>query len=98
MAEMAGEQERALRRLVSSTDTGTPDGTEIDVGALLRKRASDRVSVSVPAQPCCWTRRADRAVAAAVSTRWTTSGARRAGRPRLHPARGPRRLGHGECA
>jgi signal transduction histidine kinase len=51
LAELAGEQERALRRLVSSTDTETSDGTETDVGALLRRRASDRVSVSVPAEP-----------------------------------------------
>jgi len=51
LAELAGEQERALRRLVSSTDTETPAGELTDVGALLRKRASDLVSVSVPADP-----------------------------------------------
>jgi signal transduction histidine kinase len=50
LAELAGEQERALRRLVSSTDA-EPMGTMADVGALLRRRASDRVSVSVPADP-----------------------------------------------
>jgi len=50
LAELAGEQERALRRLVSSADE-TPVGEETDVGALLRKRASDLVSVSVPAEP-----------------------------------------------
>lgn len=51
LAELAGEQERALRRLVSSADTETPAGEMTDVGALLRKRASDVVSVSVPAEP-----------------------------------------------
>jgi signal transduction histidine kinase len=52
LAELAGEQERALRRLVSSADTDTPPAGELtDVGALLRKRASDLVSVSVPADP-----------------------------------------------
>ncbi|MGZ5364267.1 MAG: MacS family sensor histidine kinase [Mycobacterium sp.] len=51
LAELAGEQERALRRLVSSADTETPAGEMTDVGALLRKRASDLVSVSVPADP-----------------------------------------------
>ena len=51
LAELAGEQERALRRLVSSADTETPAGEKTDVGALLRKRASDLVSVSVPADP-----------------------------------------------
>jgi len=51
LAELAGEQERALRRLVSSADAETPAGEMTDVGALLRKRASDLVSVSVPADP-----------------------------------------------
>ncbi|HJT93620.1 MAG TPA: DUF5931 domain-containing protein [Mycobacterium sp.] len=51
LAELAGEQERALRRLVSSADAEPRDGETTDVGALLRRRASDRVSVSVPADP-----------------------------------------------
>ena len=50
LAELAGEQERALRRLVSSADAERV-GEMTDVGALLRQRASDRVSVSVPADP-----------------------------------------------
>jgi signal transduction histidine kinase len=49
LAELAGEQERALRRLISSGDTKA--GALTDIGALLRQRASDRVSVSVPADP-----------------------------------------------
>lgn len=53
LAELAGEQERALRRLVSSADaeTGVRATTQTDVGGLLRQRASDRVSISVPATP-----------------------------------------------
>jgi signal transduction histidine kinase len=51
LAELAGEQERALRRLVSSADAEPRAGAMTDVGALLRRRASDRVSVSVPADP-----------------------------------------------
>ena len=51
LAELAGEQERALRRLVSSADAEPRLGELTDIGALLRQRASDRVSVSVPAEP-----------------------------------------------
>ncbi|MFY9917066.1 MAG: DUF5931 domain-containing protein [Mycobacterium sp.] len=51
LAELAGEQERALRRLVSTADAEPRLGELTDVGALLRQRASDRVSVSVPADP-----------------------------------------------
>lgn len=51
LAELAGEQERALRRLVSSVDAEPAQPGTADVGALLRKHASDRVSVSVPAEP-----------------------------------------------
>jgi signal transduction histidine kinase len=51
LAELAGEQERALRRLVSSAEAEPRTGAMADVGALLRRRASDRVSVSVPADP-----------------------------------------------
>ncbi len=51
LAELAGEQERALRRLVSSAQTEPRSGAMTDVGALLRRRASERVSVSVPADP-----------------------------------------------
>ncbi|WP_029115615.1 MacS family sensor histidine kinase [Mycobacterium sp. URHB0044] len=54
LAELAGEQERALRRLVSRGSTDPPVGsatTTTDLSALLRARASDRVSVSLPATP-----------------------------------------------
>jgi signal transduction histidine kinase len=51
LAALAGEQERALRRLVSTADAEPRTGAKTDVGALLRQRISDRVSVSVPADP-----------------------------------------------
>jgi signal transduction histidine kinase len=51
LAELAGEQERALRRLVSAPDPEAHTGGVTDIGALLRSRASDRVSVSLPAEP-----------------------------------------------
>jgi signal transduction histidine kinase len=51
LAELAGEQERALRRLVSDADTADALGADADIGAMLRRRASDRVSVSLPPDP-----------------------------------------------
>ncbi|MFC4742242.1 MacS family sensor histidine kinase [Gordonia hankookensis] len=60
LAELAGEQERALRKLVSDADrigisrTGiSRTGTErtADLGAILRRSATERVSVSAPATP-----------------------------------------------
>ncbi|MGE2834588.1 MacS family sensor histidine kinase [Mycobacterium sp. SMC-4] len=52
LAELAGEQERALRRLVSATGERSTDGAAAaDVGVMLRRCASDRVSVAVPAEP-----------------------------------------------
>ncbi|MDO3398481.1 DUF5931 domain-containing protein [Mycolicibacterium neoaurum] len=53
LAEAAGEQERALRRLLSTEDTlvaHAPTAAS-DLGALLRRHGADRVSVSVPAAP-----------------------------------------------
>lgn len=51
LAELAGEQERALRRLVSANEPASRDGPATDLAAMLRRKASDRVSVSVPADP-----------------------------------------------
>lgn len=51
LAELAGAQERALRRLVSAGDTEARHAGSADLGALLRRRACDHVSVSVPADP-----------------------------------------------
>ncbi|PQM49936.1 ATP-binding protein [Mycolicibacter virginiensis] len=50
LAELAGEQERALRRLVSSADFTTDVGAT-DLRALLSRRADDRVSLSLPGTP-----------------------------------------------
>lgn len=53
LAELAGEQERALRRLVSSTEYAqdTDAAGTADLRALLSRRADERVSVSLPATP-----------------------------------------------
>ncbi|KMO69644.1 MacS family sensor histidine kinase [Mycolicibacterium chlorophenolicum] len=51
LAELASEQERALRRLVVAGEEAAGDGARADLGAMLRRRAADRVSVSVPAHP-----------------------------------------------
>ncbi|MGB0962610.1 MAG: MacS family sensor histidine kinase [Mycobacterium sp.] len=51
LAELAGAQERALRRLASAGDTEARHAGSADLGALLRRRACDHVSVSVPADP-----------------------------------------------
>lgn len=52
LADLASEQERALRRWLASTDVdGDTDGAIIDLRALLRRRESDRVSLSLPATP-----------------------------------------------
>ncbi len=51
LAELAGAQERALRRLVSAGDAEPRDAATADLGARLRRRASDQISVSVPADP-----------------------------------------------
>ncbi|WP_124708889.1 MacS family sensor histidine kinase [Gordonia insulae] len=50
LAQLAGEQERALRRLISDAadDIGV-DRTTTDLGAILRAFAAERVSVSAPA-------------------------------------------------
>ena len=51
LAELAGQQERALRRLVSAAPESGAADASVDIGAMLRRRASDRVSVSVPPGP-----------------------------------------------
>lgn len=58
LADLASEQERALRRWVTSAGVDRPeDTTTIDLCTLLRRRESDRVSVSVPATPVTLRRR-----------------------------------------
>ncbi len=52
LADLAGEQERALRRWVASIGIEQDgDRSTIDVRSLLRGRESDRVSVSLPPTP-----------------------------------------------
>lgn len=62
LAELAGQQERALRRWVSDAGARVQQGAEEDLVAMLRGRASDRTSVSLPANPVML----DAAVAAEV--------------------------------
>jgi signal transduction histidine kinase len=57
LADLAGEQERALRRLVASADFSFDgDATEVDLRTLLTRRQDDRVSISLPATPVPLTR------------------------------------------
>lgn len=48
LATLAGEQERALRSWVTSTEMETETDQTIDVRALLRRRENERVSMSLP--------------------------------------------------
>ena len=67
LAELAGEQERALRRWVSAAGAPVPEGLEIDLVTLLRDRAADRVSVSLPPEPVMLPAEVAREVDAAVA-------------------------------
>ncbi|OBH97644.1 MacS family sensor histidine kinase [Mycobacterium scrofulaceum] len=52
LADLASEQERALRRWLASADIDRDtDGATVDLRTLLRCRESDRVSLSLPATP-----------------------------------------------
>lgn len=51
LAELAGQQERALRSFITDTDTAPEPLTRVDLGRVLRDKASERVSVSLPAAP-----------------------------------------------
>ena len=62
---LAGEQERALRTLVSSVPPDAPGG-ELDLRALLEPLASERVTVSCPATAVLLAEPTARAVAAAA--------------------------------
>ncbi|OPX12813.1 MacS family sensor histidine kinase [Mycobacterium sp. AT1] len=67
LAVLAGEQERALRRWVSAAGAPVPEGLEIDLVTLLRDRAADRVSVSLPPEPVMLSAEVAREVDAAVA-------------------------------
>ncbi|GBG37931.1 ATP-binding protein [Mycobacterium montefiorense] len=67
LAELASEQERALRRWVTSTATDEYGvRTTIDLRTLLRRRESDRVSVSLPGTAVVVPRRVGAELDAAV--------------------------------
>jgi signal transduction histidine kinase len=51
LAELAGEQERALRRWVSDAASRVPQGADADLVPMLRSHSSDRVSISLPPDP-----------------------------------------------
>ncbi|OBJ71654.1 DUF5931 domain-containing protein [Mycobacterium sp. 1274756.6] len=51
LADLASAQERALRRLVTASDTGAADGARLDLRSLLARREDDTVVVSLPGTP-----------------------------------------------
>jgi signal transduction histidine kinase len=70
LARLAGEQEAALRNLVTGHPPATEtayDGTEMDLTALLGPYASARVSVAAPADPALLPVRVAREITAAVA-------------------------------
>ncbi|WP_374021908.1 MacS family sensor histidine kinase [Mycobacterium sp. HNNTM2301] len=67
LADLASEQERALRRWLASADVDhETDGATVDLCTLLRSRESDRVSLSLPATPVPLGRRVGTELDAAV--------------------------------
>ncbi len=67
LAQLAGEQERALRRLVTSVDVSSGrDATMVDLRTLLNHREVDGVSMSLPATPVPLERQAAAELDAAV--------------------------------
>ncbi|WAJ45578.1 DUF5931 domain-containing protein [Mycobacterium sp. Aquia_216] len=67
LADLASEQERALRRWVTSTGIDEyGDRTTMDLRTLLRRREADRVSVSLPGTPVAVARRVAAELDAAV--------------------------------
>lgn len=68
LADLASEQERALRRWLASADVDhETDGATVDLCTLLRSRESDRVSLSLPATPVPLGRRVGAELDAAVA-------------------------------
>ncbi|MEZ5152816.1 MacS family sensor histidine kinase [Rhodococcus zopfii] len=69
LARLAGEQEAALRMLISEQDTRVDCGDEqVDLRALLRVRAGANVTVSAPADPVLLDRVRAAELAAAAAT------------------------------
>lgn len=76
LADLASEQERALRRWAACTDIDPDaDGATMDLRTLLRCRASDRVSISLPATPVLLGRRIGTELDAAVGNALDNVGA-----------------------
>ncbi|MBJ7340850.1 DUF5931 domain-containing protein [Mycolicibacterium sp.] len=67
LAELAGQQERVLRRWVSDAGARVPQGIDTDLVPMLRSRAADRVSISLPAEPVLLSADVAREVDAAVA-------------------------------
>ncbi|MCV7404433.1 MacS family sensor histidine kinase [Mycobacterium marseillense] len=75
LADLASEQERALRRWVACADMDPDaDGATIDLRTLLRCRAADRVSISLPATPVLLGRRIASELDAAVGNALDNAG------------------------
>ncbi|WP_037177520.1 MacS family sensor histidine kinase [Rhodococcus sp. UNC363MFTsu5.1] len=68
LATLAGEQEVALRELISEQAAPVHGGGDVDLGPLLRGEASTTVSVSAPAVPVLMARERAAEVAAVVRT------------------------------
>jgi signal transduction histidine kinase len=66
LADLASEQERALRRWLSSTTIDHDGDKAIDLRSLLRRRESDRVSMSLPGTAVTLERRVAAELDAAV--------------------------------
>ena len=66
LADLASEQERALRRWLSSTTVDRDGDQAIDLRGLLRRRESDRVSMSLPGTAVTLERRVAAELDAAV--------------------------------
>jgi len=73
LARLAGDQEVALRALVSAAPTGDTTTGEVDVRVLLQAQATPVVSVSVPATPVLLTADQARELAAIARTALTNT-------------------------
>jgi two-component sensor histidine kinase len=67
LAKLAGEQESALRALVSGASVGSPAGSVLDLGGLLEPLGGGRVTVSCPAGAVLLADEPARALAAATA-------------------------------
>ncbi|SNT03858.1 MacS family sensor histidine kinase [Rhodococcoides kyotonense] len=68
LAELAGEQEVALRMLISEQGVPTPSGEDVDLRSLIGKQVSATVSLSAPGEPVLVNHDVADELSAAVST------------------------------